>query len=109
MHHILVAHQQLVLTLLTLIGQRLGYMIIGVILYSLFWISLYAAAGKISRNMLSGVELHYISGLRTMIVWLAFSSMFVHYFEKSFVSTPIFMMLCGVGGALITNQNQRNE
>jgi hypothetical protein len=69
--------------------------VFGVFFYFLFWVTLFISFGnsiKLSRN---SVEKHYLYGSRYMIIWIIFSFIFVHFFEKSFVATPIYMLIIG--------------
>ena len=81
--------------------------ILGVVLFSLFWLTLFLAVGKFTKFLTNSYEKHYLLGIRYMIVWIMFSYIFNHYSQKSFVAYPIYMILLGIAVSLMLYKKKK--
>lgn len=80
--------------------------ILGISLYMTFWILLYIKITRIIKYSSFHLEKSYFCGIKLMIIFLFFSSMFSHFIEKSFTTTPILMTLIAL--AVKLNYQKKN-
>lgn len=67
--------------------------ILGVVLFLSFWILIYIKISKSINRLKLSIHQSYLSGVKFMILFLFFASMFNHFLEKNFVVMPIYIML----------------
>ena len=84
----------------TLLSIFIELGIMGIMLYVAFWILLYYKIIKLIKYSSFNLEQSYLSGIKFMIIFIFFSSIFVHFIEKSFITTPIYMVLIGLATKL---------
>jgi len=73
------------------IAIELGFF--GALFYSLFWFLLYKKVCWGIKNIKCQSKKNYLKGAKLMIVFIFFSSLFVHFIEKSFTTTPIYLII----------------
>lgn len=81
--------------------------LLGMILYSLFWVKSYVDINYIEKFYVDDIYKHYLSGVKYMIIWLNISFFFNHYTEKTFVVMPIYMMLMGLMANLVISKKRQ--
>ena len=81
--------------------------LLGMILYSLFWIRSYIDINYIEKFYADDIYKHYLSGVKYMIILLIISFFFNHYSEKTFSVMPIYMMLMGVMANLVISKKRQ--
>lgn len=67
--------------------------ILGVVLFLSFWILIYIKISKSINRLKLSIHQSYLSGVKLMILFLFFASMFNHFLEKNFVVMPIYIIL----------------
>lgn len=67
--------------------------ILGVVLFLSFWILIYIKISKSINRLKLSIHQSYLSGVKLMILFLFFASMFNHFLEKNFDVMPIYITL----------------
>lgn len=87
----------------TLLSIFIELGIFGVILYASFWMFLYIRISKLIKLLSNNIVQSYLNGIKLMIIFMFFSSLFIHFIEKSFTTTPIIMILIALASQLKFN------
>jgi len=72
------------------ISIELGF--IGLLLFLSFWVLLYLNISKLIKNSLSNIQQSFLTGVKLMIIFMFFASLFNHFIEKNFTAMPIYMI-----------------
>ena len=72
------------------ISIELGF--IGISLFLSFWVLLYLNISKLIKNSLSNIQQSFLTGVKLMIIFMFFASLFNHFIEKNFTAMPIYMI-----------------
>ena len=67
--------------------------LIGALLFISFWSILYLKLSKMIKYASNKVDQSFINGVKVMVVFIIFSFLFNHHYEKNFTATPIYMTL----------------